>query len=168
MNRTICLLIVSLIIINFLGCAHPTVVEPIQDGDYDMDCVELTLAIGEARNFKRKAQSKKGFTGGNVTRGILLWPTILGTYSNVNEAVHAADNRITHLDHIKQEKCEHQLGGIDEVLIWEKVKEKNTIGMYEVYLSEYPNGTFVETAQLELDKLNKQKQEIEDKEANDF
>jgi hypothetical protein len=55
MNRTISLLIVSLIIIDLLGCAHPTVVDPIQDGDYDMDCVELTLAIAEAKYFKREA-----------------------------------------------------------------------------------------------------------------
>jgi hypothetical protein len=53
-------------------------------------------------------------------------------------------------------------------LIWEKVKEKNTIDMYEVYLSIYPNGTFVEAAQLELHKLNKQKEKNENKEASDF
>ena len=33
MNRTICLLIVSLIIINLLGCAHPPVVESVQSGE---------------------------------------------------------------------------------------------------------------------------------------
>lgn len=95
-------------------------------------------------------------------------PTILGTYSNVNEAVHAADFRITHLTRIKQEKCGHQPGGNDEILIWEKVKEKNTTEMYEVYLSVYPNGTFAEAAQLELRKLNKQKEKIENEEAKDF
>ncbi len=156
MNRTISLLIVSLIIINLLGCAHPTVVEPIQGGDYDMDCIELTLEIAEAKRFKALAKSKKGFTGGNVARGILLWPTILGTYSNVNEAVQAADNRIAHLTRIKEKKCGHKPGGDDEILIWERVKEKNTIEMYEVYLYVYPKGTFAEAAQLELDKLNTQ------------
>ncbi len=40
--------------------------------------------------------------------------------------------------------------------------------MYEVYLSVYPNGTFAEAAQLELHKLNKQKEKIENKETNDF
>ena len=40
--------------------------------------------------------------------------------------------------------------------------------MYEVYLSIYPNGTFVEAAQLELHKLNKQKEKNENKEASDF
>ncbi len=159
MYRTIyLLLIISLIIINLLGCANPTVVESVQSGDYNMDCVELTMAIAEAKHFKAKAKSKKGFTGGNVARGILLWPTILGTYSNVNEAVQAADNRIIHLSRIKAEKCGHEPGEYDEILIWEKVKEKNTIEMYEVYLSVYPKGTYAEAAQLELRKLNKQKQ----------
>jgi len=101
------LLIVSLIIVNLLGCANPTVVEPVQDGDYQMNCTELTIAIADAKRFKAEAKSEKGFTGNNVTRGILLWPTILGTYSNANEAIRAADNRILHLTRIKEEKCGH-------------------------------------------------------------
>ena len=165
MNRIICLLIVLLTIINLLGCAHPTVVESVQGGDYDMDCVELTISIAEAKRFKAEAKTKKGFTGGNVARGILLWPTILGTYSNVNEAVHAADNRITHLTRIKEEQCGHKPGGDDEILLWEKVKEKNTIEMYEIYLSVYSKGTFAEVAQLELHKLNTQNENMDDKEA---
>ena len=172
MNRIICLLIALLAIINLLGCAHPTVVESVQGGDYDMTCVELTIAIAEAKRFKAEAKTKKGFTGGNVARGILLWPTILGTYSNVNEAVHAADNRIAHLARIKEEKCGHQpedsAENIDssnntiqakykeEILLWEKVREKNTIDMYEIYLSIYPKGTFADVAQSKLKKLNMQ------------
>ncbi len=109
MYNPICLLIISLITINLIGCAHPTVIEPVLDGDYTMTCDELTKAIEDARQFRKEAQSKKGFTGGNVTRGILLWPTILGTYSNANEAIHAADARIVHLSHIKVEKCGNKL-----------------------------------------------------------
>ncbi len=165
MNRTICLLIVSLTIINLLGCAHPPVVESVQSGDYDMTCVELAMAITDAKRFKAEAKSKKGFTGGNVARGILLWPTILGTYSNVNEAIQAADNRIAHLSRIKEEKCGHmaenmeasdkniQASSKDELLLWVKVIEKNTTDMYEVYLSIYPNGIFVEDAQTKLNEL---------------
>ncbi len=70
-----------------------------------MTCDELTKAIEDARQFRKEAHSKKGFTGGNVARGVLLWPTILGTYSNANEAIHAADARIVHLSHIKAEMC---------------------------------------------------------------
>ncbi len=171
MHRTICLLIVSFIIINVLGCAHPPVVESVQSGDYDMTCIELAMAITDAKRFKAEAKSKKGFTGGNVARGILLWPTILGTYSNVNEAIMAADNRIAHLSRIKQEKCGHmaeniepsdeniQTGGKEELLLWAKVKEKNTIDMYEIYLSMYPNGIFAEDAQVKLNELNVLKQD---------
>ncbi len=166
MNRTTCLLILSLNIINLLGCANPTIVETVQNGDYDMDCVELTMAIAEAKYFRKEAQSEKGMTGGNVTRAILLWPTILGTYSNANQATQAADTRIVHLSRINEEKCGHQPGENDEVLFWEKVKEKNTIVMYKVYLSVYPEGTFAEDAQSKLNELNMQKQDenIENKE----
>ncbi len=114
MYKPILLLFVSLIIINLIGCAHPTVVEAVLDDDYTMTCDELTKAIEDARQFRKEAQSKKGFTGGNVTRGILLWPTILGTYSNANEAIHAADARIVHLSHIKAEKCGNKLDGPTE------------------------------------------------------
>lgn len=70
-----------------------------------MTCEELAMAIAEAKRFKAEAKSEKGFTGDNVTRALLLWPTILGTYSNANEAIQAADNRIVHLSRIKEEKC---------------------------------------------------------------
>ena len=171
MNKTISLLIVSFIIINVLGCAHPPVVESIQGGDYDMTCVELAIAITDAKRFKTEAKSKKGFTGGNVARGILLWPTILGSYSNINEAIVAADNRIAHLSRIKEEKCGHmakngepsdgniQTGGKEELLLWAKVKEKNTIDMYEIYLSMYPNGIFAEDAQKKFNEIDMQKQD---------
>ncbi len=170
MHRTICLLIVSFIIINVLGCAHPPVVESVQSGDYDMTCIESAMAITDAKRFKAEAKSKQRFTRGNVARGILLWPTILGTYSNVNEAIMAADNRIAHLSRIKEEKCGHmaenvepsdgntQTSGKEELLLWVKVKERNTIDMYEIYLSMYPNGVFAEDAQSKLDELNLQKQ----------
>ncbi|MGR3303295.1 MAG: hypothetical protein ACUZ8I_12440 [Candidatus Scalindua sp.] len=171
MKKTTCLLVASLIITNLLGCAHPTIVESIQTGDYDMTCIELTMAITEAKRFKAEARTKKGFTGGNVARGILLWPTILGTYSNVNEAVQAADNRIAHLSRIKEEKCGHmaentepsdkniQVSSKEELLLWVKVKENNTTDMYEIYLSMYPNGIFGEDAQTKLNELNMQKQD---------
>ena len=171
MNRTICLLIISFVTVNLLGCAHPPVVESIQGGDYDMTCVELAIAITDAKRFKTEAKSKKGFTGGNVARGILLWPTILGSYSNINEAIQAADNRIAHLSRIKEEKCGHmsenmesseeniQTGSKEELLLWVKVEEKNTTDMYEVYLSMYPNGVFKEDAQAQLNELNTQKQD---------
>ncbi len=178
MNKTIYLLIVSFVVINVLGCAHPPVVEPIQGGDYDMTCVELAIAITDAKHFKADAKSKKGFTGGNVARGVLLWPTILGSYSNINEAITAADNRIAHLTRIKEEKCGHmaeyvestdgniKTGGKEELLLWTKVSEKNTTDMYEIYLSMYPNGIFSEDAQKKLDELGIEKQDenIENKE----
>ncbi len=120
------LLVFSFIISNLFGCAHPTVVETVQDSDYTMTCSELTKAIDDARHFRKEAQGKKGFTGGNVTRGILLWPTILGTYSNANEAIHAADARIVHLSHIKAEKCDHNLGGSPEKIeLSNKSKQEN-------------------------------------------
>ena len=52
-----------------------------------------------------------------------------------------------------------QTGSKDELLLWVKVKEKNTTDMYEIYLSVYPNGIFVEDAQTKLNELNMQKQD---------
>ncbi len=42
MYRTIYLLpIISFIIINLLGCANPTVVETVQDGDYAIGNIQM-------------------------------------------------------------------------------------------------------------------------------
>ncbi len=126
MYKPIFLLFVPLIIINLIGCAHPTVVETVLDNDYTMTCDELTQAIEDTRQFRKEAQSKKGFTGDNVTRGILLWPTILGTYSNANEAIHAADTRIVHLSHIKAEQCGNKLESpAENIELSNKSKQEN-------------------------------------------
>jgi len=59
-----------------------------------------------------------------------------------------------------------QTGSKDELLLWVKVKEKNTTDMYEIYLSMYPNGIFAEDAQKKLNELGIEKQDenIENKE----
>jgi hypothetical protein len=93
-----------MVVLCFIGCANPTMVQSIQNGDYSMTCEELAIELAEANRLKQEAVSKKGFTGGNVARSILLWPTVLGTYSNANQAINAADIRMSHLARIQHEK----------------------------------------------------------------
>ena len=52
-----------------------------------------------------------------------------------------------------------QTGGKEELLLWVKVKEKNTIELYETYLSMYPSGIFAEDAQKKLNEFTTQKQD---------
>jgi len=105
-----CILII--IVLCFTGCATPTMVESIQNGDYSLTCEEIAIEIAEANRLKQEASAKKGFTGGNVARSILLWPTVLGTYSNANQAINAADIRLSHLAKIQHDmNCK---GGRDE------------------------------------------------------
>ena len=87
-------LIVAIVVL--CSCASPTVVQTIKPGDSGLSCPQLQNEYADAKEFKQKATSEKGVTGGNVAR-LLFWPTIVGTYMNANEAIAAADNRMVHL-----------------------------------------------------------------------
>ena len=86
------------------GCATPHVVDEQQVADDNLTCSELDQAITEAKDFEQKARDEKGVTGTNVMAGILFWPAIIGTYSNANEAIEAAEDRQEHLQDMKEEK----------------------------------------------------------------
>jgi hypothetical protein len=103
---TINLIVASIVL---CSCASPTVVQTIKPGDSGLSCPQLQNEYSDAREFKQKATSEKGVTGGNVAR-LLFWPTIVGTYMNANEAIAAADNRMVHLTNLMV-KIECQIPG---------------------------------------------------------
>ncbi len=86
-----------------LGCASPTVVQSVKPGDAGLTCAQLQNEYSDADRFKKQAGEEKGVTGGNVAR-LLFWPAIIGTYMNANEAISAADNRMTYLAGIMTQK----------------------------------------------------------------
>ena len=85
------------------GCASPTVVQSVKPGDTGLNCAQLQNEYSDADRFKKQAGEEKGVTGGNVAR-LLFWPAIVGTYMNANEAISAADNRMTYLAGIMAQK----------------------------------------------------------------
>lgn len=90
-----------------VGCASPTVVQTTQPGDEELSCGQLKNEFAEANRFIKEANDEKGWSGGNVARGLLFWPAILGTYSNANEAIAAAETRKVNLMNImRNKKCE--------------------------------------------------------------
>ncbi len=86
------------------GCASPTVVQSVKAGDAGLTCPQLQNEYQDAERFKTEADKEKGLTGGNVARALLFWPAILGSYSNANEAIAAADNRRVHLANLMNQK----------------------------------------------------------------
>jgi len=99
-------LIVVMSLLWVSGCAEPTVVDVVMQGDQELSCGQLKNAYAEAERFKKEADSKKGFTGGNTARAILFWPAIVGTHMNSNEAIQAADSRRVHLINVmRSKKC---------------------------------------------------------------
>ncbi len=61
--------------------------------------------IDEAKRFEKQARDEKSITGTNIVAGFLLfWPAMIGTYSNANEAIDAAQDRQEHLLRIYQDK----------------------------------------------------------------
>lgn len=88
------------------ACATPHVVQVVKTTDVGLTCAQLNTEISEADRFRSDAQKEKGVTGTNVAAVILFWPAMIGTYSNANEAISAADTRKSHLVGLyNQKKC---------------------------------------------------------------
>lgn len=87
-----------------VGCASPTVVQSVKVGDSGLTCPQLQNEYQDADRFKTEADKEKGLTGGNVARALLFWPAILGSFSNANEAIAAAETRKVHLANLMNQK----------------------------------------------------------------
>ena len=88
------------------ACATPHVVQAVKTSDIGLTCAQLDTEIAEADRFRSDAQKEKGMTGTNVAAVILFWPAMIGTYSNANEAISAADTRKSNLVNLySQKKC---------------------------------------------------------------
>lgn len=61
--------------------------------------MQLEMEMSEADRFREAAEKEKGMTGQrNVVAAVLFfWPAMIGTYSNANQAMAAADTRKAHL-----------------------------------------------------------------------
>ncbi|MDE0208514.1 MAG: hypothetical protein OXJ64_01365 [Boseongicola sp.] len=78
----------------------PDVVSVQQVGDDDLNCDQIKQQFVEAQEFEKEARKEKGVTGTNVAAALVFWPALLGTYSNVDEAVTAARDRQERLQKI--------------------------------------------------------------------
>lgn len=88
------------------ACATPTVVQSVKPGDNGLSCAQLQNEYADAERFRTEADKEKSVTGGNIVRALLFWPAILGTASNANEAMAAADSRKVHLaNQMSQRNC---------------------------------------------------------------
>jgi hypothetical protein len=86
------------------ACATPHVVQPVRVEDLSLTCSQVVHEMEEADAFRASADKERGATGTNVAAVLFFWPALLGTYSNINEAVAAADKRKIHLLTIYQQK----------------------------------------------------------------
>ena len=94
-----------IIAIAFLsGCATPRVVDERKISDKDLSCDGIAKEIADAERFEREARKEKGVTGTNVAAAIFFWPAIIGTYSNANDAIEAAEERQRHLEVLHKAK----------------------------------------------------------------
>lgn len=91
-------------LMSLAGCATPTVVQSVKPGDAGLSCAQLQNEYSDMQQFRDNADREKGMTGGNVARALLFWPAILGTFSNANEAIAAADTRKVHLANLMNQK----------------------------------------------------------------
>jgi hypothetical protein len=89
-----------------VGCATPEVTQVRKLSDKQSQCNELQRQIEDAKVLEKKAEEEKGWTGGNVVRGLFFWPAIIGTNMNANEAIQASKQRQDYLvDLMEQKGC---------------------------------------------------------------
>ena len=86
------------------ACANPEEVDTRKIGDKKMSCKQISDEFYEADRFEREAKSERGVTGKNVAAGLLFWPALLVTYSNVGDAVEAAKERKRYLTRLADDK----------------------------------------------------------------
>lgn len=88
------------------ACATPHVVQTVKVTDSQLTCNQIDLEMAEAERFREGADKEKGMTGTNVAAALFFWPAMIGTYSNANQAIAAADSRKSHLTLLHgQKKC---------------------------------------------------------------
>ncbi len=86
------------------GCATPEVVQVRQAGDGDLNCEQLKEQYVDAQEFEAKARKERGVTGTNVAAAVLFWPALIGTNSNTEDAINAAQDRQRRLEKLAADK----------------------------------------------------------------
>lgn len=101
--------VTSVLLALLSGCATPHVVQAVKTTDASLSCAQMETEMAESDRFRTDAQKEKGMTGTNVAAVIFFWPAMIGTYSNANEAIAAADSRKSNLMNLyTQKKCTEQ------------------------------------------------------------
>ena len=104
MNTTTRLALVLIFMGLVNGCATPKVIETTKLSDRDLSCESLKDEFKRAEEAKKEAEDVKGVTGTNTMAAIFFPVGIIATYSNANEAIAAADTRMTRLSDLMDKK----------------------------------------------------------------
>ncbi len=101
MRKTIKLTLLAFLL---ASCAAPTVVKTTKVSDNSLSCEQLVSEIKEAETFEKKARDERKVTGKNVAAALFFWPALIGTYSNTEDAIDAAQERQKNLMNLYNKK----------------------------------------------------------------
>lgn len=87
-----------------IGCSTPKVIETTKLSDRDFSCASLKDEFTLAEQAKKEAEDVKGVNGTNTAAAIFFLIGIIATYSKANEAIAAADIRMTGLSDLMDKK----------------------------------------------------------------
>ena len=104
MNTISRLVLAAFIVALISACSTPKVIETTKLSDRDLSCESLKDEYKQAGQAKKEAEDVKGVTGTNTMAAIFWLPGIIATYSNANEAIAAADARMTRLVDLMDKK----------------------------------------------------------------
>jgi len=104
MNTIIRLALITFFVTFISACSTPKVIDITKVSDRDLSCEALKDEYKQAEKAKKDADDVKGVTGTNALAAIFWLPGIIATYSNANEAIAAADTRMTRLTDLMDKK----------------------------------------------------------------
>lgn len=110
MRKIALILMVPLLLCSCSGVRSSAVV-PVQSKDKQLTCKEILLEINESQQYKDAAEKNKN----PGVRSFLAPLGYVYTLTSANEAIDAADKRITYLNEVYQiSGCDSGAGGLSE------------------------------------------------------
>ena len=86
------------------ACTTTQKVSPVQPGDRNMNCAQLTAEFDKLEDIKNDADKDGGVNTANVAAVLFFWPAAVGNWMNAKDARDLVEKRREHLMKIYDSK----------------------------------------------------------------
>ena len=86
------------------ACTTTQKVSPVQPGDKNLSCAQLTAEFNKLDEIKKDADRDGGVNTANVAAVLFFWPAAVGNWMNARDARQLVEDRREHLMKIHESK----------------------------------------------------------------